>query len=406
MPYVEHAGDREAAIPMAMGRAPGSWRTPRVAVAAMFLLNGSLFGVWASRIPAFAERFDLSPERLGLLLLCMAVGAIVAFPAAGRLSDRHGAGAMSRVAAILYVASLWLVAVAPSVWTLAGGLLVFGAMQGALDVTMNAWGAEVEQRLGRPIMSSLHAMFSLGAGLGAASGFVAATYGVPAGQHILLASLLIGAGTILAATVPWSSPRPEEAGGAAPVLPRGDLALVGLVAFCATLSEGAVADWSAVFLHDVRAVSEGQAALGYAAFSAAMVIMRLLGDRIVERWGPRSVARLSGVVAAIGVIAALLGQGLPIILAGFVLMGIGYANVAPLAFSRAGADPTVPPGSAIASVATFGYGGLLLGPAAIGWIAGATSLSIALALLAVLAVLISCFGASLEDPRRTAATEA
>jgi MFS family permease len=250
-------------------------------------------------------------------------------------------------------------------------------------------------------MSFLHAMFSLGAGLGAASGYLAARHGISVDVHYLVAGLLLGGGCLAASAVPWSSPALGDDRRAAFVLPRGNLALVGAVAFCATLSEGAVADWSAMFLHEASMVSEAQAALGYAAFSAAMVVMRLLGDRVVDRWGPRWSARFSGMTAAAGVMTVVFGHDLYVVLTGFVLMGIGYANIAPLAFSRAGVEPTMSAGAAIASVATFGYGGLLLGPAVIGWVAGATSLAWAFGLLAVLAVLIGLLGRSLDTPGAT-----
>lgn len=381
------------------GRAAQAWRAP----AAMFLLNGGLFGVWASRIPSFAERLQASPSQLGLLLLGMAAGGIASFPVAGRLSDRHGPSAVARSVAALYVLSLCLVGAAPSAGALAACVVLFGAMQGALDVAMNAWGIEVERRLERPVMSSLHAMFSLGAGAGALSGSLAAWHGLGTGPHFMWAGVVLGGGCLLAASGPRSSPAavPESGGGLRGLaLPRGPLALVGLVAACASLSEGALADWSGVFLHTVSHLSEAQSALGYAAFSAAMVAMRLVGDRVVGRWGPSWSARLSGGVAALGVLLAILGHHPSVVLAGFALMGLGLANVAPLAFSRAGSDPAVPTGAAVAGVATFGYGGLLLGPPLIGWVSGATSLVFGFGVLAGLSLLICLLAGSLETPRR------
>lgn len=373
-------------------------RSARRAAAAMFLLNGGLFGVWASRIPSFVERLQISPNLLGLLLLGMAAGGIASFPVAGRLSDRLGASVVTRRVAPLYVASLCLVGLAPSVLGLALCVVLFGAMQGALDVAMNAWGAEVEQQLERPIMSSLHAMFSLGAGLGALSGYLAARYGLGPGLHFLWAGLLLGSASLILTKGPWPSPVTAAEGSGGLVLPRGSLALVGLVAACASLSEGALADWSGVFLYTVSRLSEAQSALGYAAFSAGMVAMRLVGDGIVRRWGPVWSARAGGGVAAAGVLLAILGQDMYLVLAGFALMGLGFANIAPLAFSRAGSDPDLPPGAAIAGVATLGYGGLLLGPPLIGWLAGATSLVFGFSVLAGLAMLICLLGGCLETP--------
>ena len=374
-------------------------RTARQAAAAMFLLNGGLFGVWASRIPSFVDRLQISPNLLGLLLLGMAAGGIASFPVAGRLSDRYGASVITRHVALLYVASLCLVGLAPSAMVLALCIVVFGAMQGALDVAMNAWGAEVERQFERPILSSLHAMFSLGAGLGAMSGYLAVWYGLGTGLHFLWAGFGLGLGSYLFARGPWPTPVAGAESSNGLVLPRGSLAVVGLVAACATLSEGALADWSGMFLHTVSHLTEAQSALGYTAFSAAMVVMRLAGDRIVHRWGAGWSARVGGGVAALGVLLAVSGQDIYVVLAGFALMGMGFANIAPLAFARAGSDPTLPPGTAIAAVATFGYGGLLLGPPLIGWLSGATSLVFGFGLLAGLALLICLFGSYLETPR-------
>ena len=174
----------------------------------MFLLNGGLFGVWASRIPSFVERLQISPEQLGLLLLAMAAGGIASFPVAGRMSDRYGAGAITRRVAVLYIASLCLVGSAFSILTLALAIVLFGAMQGALDVAMNAWGAEVESNLERPVMSSLHAMFSLGAGLGAVSGYAAVWYGMGTSPHFLGAGLLLGVGVLIVSAGRWPPATP------------------------------------------------------------------------------------------------------------------------------------------------------------------------------------------------------
>ena len=370
-------------------------RTPRLAVAAMFLLAGGLFGVWASRVPAFVARFDLSASQVGILLLCVGLGSILSFPLAGRLSDRIGASALARRAAALYALSLPIVALAPSAWSLGPCLALFGAALGSLDVAMNAWGAEVERNQGRPMMSSFHAMFSLGTGLGAGSGYLAVRMGWDVTPHFVVAAGLLGALSLAASRVPWTSSL-STTGGTAFAWPKGSLVLVGLVAFCASVGEGAVADWSAIFLHDVIKATEAQAALGYAAFSAAMVTMRLAGDHAVRGLGPVTAARLSGLIAALGIMIVLMGPNLPLVVLGFVLMGLGYAVVAPLTFSRAAADPVMPAGQAIASVATLNYGGMLAGPPLIGFVAEGASLSGAFALLAVMSLMITALARSLR----------
>jgi MFS family permease len=370
---------------------------PRSAVTAMFALNGALFGIWAGRIPAFVARFDLAPHQLGLLLLCLGAGAILSFPLAGRLSDSRGAAQVTRWIAALYVLGLIALALAPSLPALALALVLFGAAHGAMDVTMNAWAAEVEAHVARPIMPIFHAMWSLGAAVGAASGFAAVWLGLPVAPHFILGGLAVGAICLWCARRPWQSAR-SDAPGSVFAIPRGRLALVGFVAMSAALGEGAMADWSAVFLIEVTGIGEARAALGYAAFSVAMVAARLAGARILSRLGPARAARLSGISAVAGVMLALAAPGLGLALVGFMAMGLGYALIMPLAFSRAAADPAVRPGRAIASVATLGYGGMLMGPPLIGALAGVTSLATAFGVLAVLGLAIVALAPCLRAP--------
>lgn len=369
------------------------FRTPWRAVAAMFALNGALFGVWASRIPAFVHRLEIAPGQLGLVLLALACGAIAAFPLAGSLTDRLGAARTTRALAVIYVTALCLLPLAPSLWVLALILALFGSAFGGMDVAMNTWGAEVEARAGRPMMSSLHAMFSLGAGLGAASGYGAVRIGLEPALHFWFSGAILGALALWTAAIPWTSDRHE--GGPVFALPRGKLALVGLVAFGSALGEGAMADWSAVFMNIVTHATEAQAALGYAAFSIVMVSLRLAGDRIVRLWGPVLAVRLSGVTAATGAVVALSLSTPAAAIAGFALMGAGYALVMPLAFSRAASDPNLSAGRAIASVATLAYGGMLAGPPLIGAIAALASLKAGFGLIALLALMISVLAGAL-----------
>ncbi len=373
------------------------WR----AVAAMFLFNGALFGAWASRIPVIKERFELDAGALGLLLLALAAGAIVSFPLAGALSDRIGAARLTRAIALVYAPALAAIGLSPDLALLGSAVLLFGAAHGAMDVAMNGWAAEVERSLKRPVMSGFHAMFSLGAGLGAGSGFIAAEMDVGVAVHFLLFAALVAFPALALARVPWTSATSVPGlGQRRPFLavPRGRLLLIGLVAACVALGEGAMADWSAVFLVTVAAASEATAALGYAVFSITMVATRLLGDRIVHRFGPVATARASGGIALTGVLLATLGADRVSALAGFALMGVGYAVVMPLVFSRAANDPTARPGTAIASVATFGYGGMLLGPPAIGFLAELISLRAAFGLLALLAGVVVTLAFLLRAP--------
>ncbi|UWR46919.1 MFS transporter [Phaeobacter inhibens] len=358
----------------------------------MFVLNGALFGIWASRIPAVSEIHGLSPGGLGLLLLLMAAGAILSFPLAGRAADRIGAAHVTRRVALAYVLGLVLLALAPNLPLLAAALFVFGAAHGSMDVAMNAWASEVEARAARPMMSSFHAMFSLGAGLGALSGYAAASIDAQIPAHFLVAGCVSALLTLYMAQIPWvARPAPESGATKPALLPRGALLAVGFVAFCGAVGEGAMADWSAIFLVLTTGASEADAALGFAVFSIAMVAMRLIGDLVVARIGPVTAGRLAGTSASLGALIAVGWGSYGAAMTGFALMGIGYALIMPLAFSRAASDPDLPAGAAIASVATFGYGGILIGPPMIGVTAELISLPAAFLILAVLSVFIIIF---------------
>lgn len=382
-------------------------KTPWRAVSAMFLLNGGLYGIWAARIPAVAEKHDLGPAELGLLLLLLAGGAIVAFPLAGRAADRFGAAAVCRWAAIVYTIWLFAIGLAPTVPLLALALFLCGTTFGGLDVAMNSWAGEVERHMGRPVMASFHGMFSLGAGVGAGTGYLAVQAGMGIETHFILAGGLLSAVMIWMSEIGWTSPkRGKEPGAPVFAIPRGALFFVGLMAFCSAMGEGALADWSAIYLVMATGVDEARAALGFTVFSVAMVIVRLVADQVILRLGAVQSARIAGMVAALGaVIAVGFAGSYAMVLLGFAVMGIGYAFVFPLAFSRAANDPNMSPGAAIASVATLGYGGILLGPPVIGFVAEISSLPVAFLILAVMALAITGFARALRaepvgDPRK------
>lgn len=374
-----------------------SINTPWRAVAAAFALNGFLLGTWASRVPAVMEKHGLSEGALGLQLLVMGVGALISFPVAGRQSDRMGALVVTRLLTGGYLLALCAVGLAPVPMVLAVALFFFGMCHGAMDVTMNAWATEVEKHMGRPVMSSFHAMWSFGAGGGALLGFAAASSGLSPGLHFVAAAVLGGLLLAPFLALPWQSTlRPGGAKDPVFALPRGPLVLVGVIALSAGLGEGATADWSAVYLRDVLGTSDAQATLGYAALSVTMVAMRLCADRLVFRFGPVAVARISGLVAALGILCVTGVASFGAALVGFALMGMGYAALVPLAFSRAAADPDVPPGQGIASVATLGYGAMLLGPPAIGQIAELASLRVAFMGLGAFALAVAVLAPVLQ----------
>lgn len=360
-----------------------------LAITAAFILNGAFYGIWAARIPAVAATFSLDHHDLGLLLLLLALGAITCFPIAGRMADRHGAPLVTRVLTLGKALSMLGLAFAPNVTTLAIALFAFGASHGGMDVAMNAWGADVERRARRAWMPSFHAMWSLGAGLGALSGYFAVSADVSYSIHFLLTSLIVPLLGFWGMHIPWKS-ETKPASQSTPLfpIPKGMLLLVGIFAFCTTLGEGAIADWSAIYLIEVAMTEEHIAPMGLAVFSGTMVAMRLAGGVVISNLGPTKSGMGSGVLAVLGTGTAVFGGSTLVIILGFALMGFGYALAMPLAFSRAGNDPVVPPAQAIASVATLGYGGILLGPPIIGFLSEYVSLRGAFGVLFFLAIMM------------------
>jgi predicted MFS family arabinose efflux permease len=348
------------------------FRTARLAVAALFFLNGALFASWVSRIPAVQAARGLSHGDLGLALLAIAFGAVVAMPLGGVLSARYGSERVAKITALLYCALTPMIILAPNTWTFVATLFLFGAFHGALDVAMNAQAVVVEKLYRQPIMSSFHALWSTGGLVGAASGGLIAAQGISPLAHLSFAALLAMVGTIV--IVPRllqgeKHPGPaEKKTGKFPLPSRGLLAL-GIVALCVMAGEGAMADWSAVYLRSQLQTSEGLAAAGYAAFSVAMAAGRFLGDGLSARFGPVTLVRFSGVTAAIGLSVALFFDEPKTALFGFGLVGVGFATIVPMVFTAAGRTSGISPGVALASVTSLGYLGFLAGPPVIGFVA-------------------------------------
>lgn len=361
-------------------------KAARLAVAALFFANGLLFGTWVSRIPAVQTKLGLSHGVLGMALLAMALGAVIAMPLAGRWSARLGSHTVSVGLALWYAAVLPLLAFAPSLSWLVAGLFCFGVGHGAFDVSMNAQALLVERRYGRSLMSSFHALFSVGGLAGATFGGLAAGQGLTTLTHFGGVSLGLVAllGLISFRQLLDDRAISSTAGSISHFhKPSRQLLVVGLIAFCAMVGEGAMADWSAVFLRDIRHASEAMAAAGYAAFSITMAATRFSGDWLSERFGPMLTVRLSGSLAFTGMAVALLGRDAAWTMAGFALVGAGFAIVVPMAFAAAGRTPGIPSSVALASVTTIGYLGFLIGPPLIGLVSELVGLRGALALLLV-----------------------
>jgi len=310
---------------------------------------------------------------------------MVAMPLTGALSSRFGSRRVVGVTALLLAFSVIPLAFAPSFALLVPAMVLLGAANGSLDVSMNAQAVAVEELYRRPIMTSFHAAFSFGGLAGAVTGGVVASLNIGPLPHLSVVGLLCAVAALAAfrSLLPSSADAADEG---APAFARPTRALLGLgvISFCVLLGEGAMADWSAVYLNDTLETGPGFAAAGYAAFSLAMAFGRLFGDRITARLGPATLVRFCGALAAVGLgVSLAIGQPL-LALIGFACAGAGFSVVLPVALSAAGRTEGMTVGAALAAVSTAGYTGFLLGPPAIGFAAEVFGLGAALYIVVAL----------------------
>ncbi|MGJ5749685.1 fucose permease [Streptomyces puniciscabiei] len=372
----------------------------RVALTAFFALDGFVFAGWVVRIPAIKQQTNASAGALGLALLGVSAGAVITMTLTGRLCRRYGSHPVTVVCAVLLSLSVSLPPLTHSAPALGAVLLLFGAAYGGINVAFNSAAVDLVAALRRPIMPSFHAAFSLGGMIGAGLGGLVAGALSPT-RHLLGLSLIgllvtaVAGRALLRQEPPAlaernpSSPPETHRAAARRTGGRGLVVVFGLIALCTAYGEGAMADWGALHLQQDLAASSGVAAAGYACFALAMTVGRATGTTLLERLGRARTVIAGGTVAAVGMLLGSLAPSVWAALTGFAITGLGLANLFPVAVERAGAL-TGPSGVAVAS--TLGYGGMLLGPPAIGFMADWFSLPAALTSVAALAAVATAIG--------------
>jgi predicted MFS family arabinose efflux permease len=353
----------------------------------VFFITGFGSSAWAALVPFAKARADISDGALGLLLLCLGIGSIVTMPISGAFAAKFGCRRVIIIAALVVASTLPLLATLSALPALVATLILFGAGIGAVDVAMNIQAIIVERASGRSMMSGFHGLFSLG-GIAGAGGMAAL---LTAGASPLVATLCVSFGVLVALAIAGSHLLPYGAriDGPAFAIPHGIVLFIGMLCFVLFLAEGAVLDWSAVFLTSVRHLATSYAGLGYAAFATTMTIGRLAGDRIVDRLGQKTVVLFGGLCAASGFVLTTTLQSWQMALLGFALVGVGCANIVPTLFSAVGRQSVMPENVAVPAITTLGYAGVLAGPAGIGFIAHLTSLPTAFLILAAMLVAVS-----------------
>lgn len=365
--------------------------TPRVAISALFALDGAVLGGWMSHLPDAQKGLHLSTGGLGATLLFSSLGAVLAMPLSGTAIHRFGSRRVSIVTAVLVLAIIPFLLHAPTQLALGFTLFLMGASNGTLDVAMNDHAMTIQNRADRPILSSVHGWWCVGGFLGGAGTALANHVGFAPKDHLIVASLLLA--VVLVVAIPGLLPHAEETGeGARFALPRGPLLTLGLLTLLSLFAEGALWDWSAIYFRDVLHTSRTAAALGFGIGAGSMAVGRLVGDSFVARLGPARALQVSGLLTAAGLVLGVLVPHPLGAFLGFALAGLGLANTVPILFATAANVPGVSPSAGIAAVANLGYAAFLGGPPLIGNLAEVTSLRFGLALVGAFTVLIAVFG--------------
>ncbi len=373
-------------------------RLHAAAVAAAFTLNGASFGIWAARIPAVKEQTGLDAAGLGFALLGASVGAVLTMTLGGWLGSKFGTHVMTPLTTVGCAVMTVFIGASFNFVSLTLSLLAFGVFQGTMDVSMNANGIAVEHAGAGPIMSRLHASWSIGAFFGALVSTQVAAMGIPVLPEFAVAAagFAIG-GVILRFTM---LPDKHVEGGGRIQLPTGPLVLLGTLAICGLMAEGSATDWSAVYLQSTMNASQGIAGLAVTTFTGCMAIARLAGDRLAVALGSARLVSGGAALAALGLGLALAVQIPAVAIVGFGLMGLGLAAVVPTLFRAAGSQPGIPASVGIAAVSTMGYAGGLIGPPVIGTVAGAVTLRGSLLMILVMLALL-VFGGRRALTRRS-----
>ena len=372
--------------------APG--RLEQMSTRIAYLIAGIGIAAWAPLVPYAKVRANLDEGTLGLLLLCLGVGSILAMPISGALAARFGCRRVLCGGTLLVCLALPLLATMSSLPWLVAALFLFGAGLGTVDSTVNLQAVIVERASGKTMMSGFHGMFSLGGIIGAAG--VSALLGL--GLSPLAATLVVNAVLLVALlkAAPHLLPYGSESSGPAFAIPHGVVLFIGILCFIVFLAEGAVLDWSAVFLTTERAVDTAYAGLGYAAFALTMTVGRLMGDSVVHRLGAKHVIIYGGSIAAAGFLMATVAPMWQAALLGYALVGAGCSNIVPVLYTAVGKQTLMPEAIAVPAITTIGYAGILAGPALIGFVAHGSSLGIAFGLIALSLVAVAASGKVLK----------
>ena len=360
---------------------------PKTAISLYFFFAGVIFSSWASRIPDVKDVFALNEAELGAVLFMLPLGALLALPVAGWVVHRLGSKRASVGSLLLYTVLLFLISKAHSVLSISIVLFLFGIIGNFANIAMNTQGLSVQQLLKKPILSGLHAMWSLGAFLAAAITGWTMSVGYSMEMHFGMIALA-AAGVTLFFSFSLIQDVAGELRQKVFALPNRGLLLMGVICFCVAMSEGAMADWSSLYYRQVVHELNKVSTVGYTAFALCMALGRFFGDRLLQALGYSSVLKLNGILVLIGMGLALAINSPVAVIIGFALVGLGVSSVIPIVYMLSAKSKSMAPSAAIAAVSSIGFLGFLFGPPIIGFIAQETGLRLALSIVAFLGLMI------------------
>lgn len=356
-----------------------------VSIGLVFMTVSILFGSWVTRIPDVKANLGLSEGTLGLSLLGMSIGALLMMPFSAWIMSKFGTGKTIVIGILVAIVTMALPVFATSFWMLVSFLFLAGLCHGLTDVAINAAAAMIEQSQRIRILSTCHGMFSIGGMFGAILGSFLASMGVSVQVHLTSLAVVMIIFILLISKNLLKVENAEIEEGKIFVLPSGGLIGLAVIGFAIMMGEGAIADWSAIYIKDYLYGTAAIAGLGFAGFSFTMSLGRFMGDSIVPKYGSKNIIRFGSALGAFGLALVIFIPHIYVAILGFTIVGLGFSCVVPILFSAAAKVPDVASGTGIAAVTTSGIFGFLIGPPAIGFIANEFNLTIALGCVMVLA---------------------
>ncbi|HEU5366687.1 MAG TPA: MFS transporter [Hanamia sp.] len=360
------------------------FRKYRIATSVFFFIAGLTFSTWASRIPAIQAELHLSDAGLGGVLFALPAGLMTSLPVSGWLVSRFGSRPMVIIGSVFYPLILLLLASSTSVLQLVLSLFSFGIMGNLINIAMNTQAVGVETLYGRSVMASFHGLWSLAGFTGAVTG----AFFVSRDLSPMIHFTMVAVAAVILVLVSYKFTLPHDIGHRQRqkvfVKPDKKILLLGMIAFCCLVNEGAMSDWSGVYFKTVVKAPASIITLGYVAFTSTMALGRFVGDSLVTKFGAKRMLQISGSVITSGLLIAVIFPFLPTATAGFFLVGFGVSSVVPIVYGLAGKSTTMSAGAALAAVSTIGFLGFLIGPPLIGFIAQTISLRWSFTLIAIL----------------------